>query len=140
MKRSWVYAFIVALWGVTGAAPEAAGQMRVEAMAFSTRIQDKEPAGGNQIFTADSENVYCFTRVADADAPTSIYHVWYFQGQERFRIVLAVRHDAWRTWSSRATRRLISEGEGLWRVDVEANDGQVLMSREFVIRSTVEGG
>ena len=74
-----------------------------------------------------------------ADAPTSIYHVWYYQGREKFRIALAVRHATWRTWSSRTTRRLISQGEGRWRVDVETAEGKVLKSKEFTIRSVAEG-
>lgn len=139
MKRSWVCVSVFVVGCVIVMTPVAYGQAHVVSMTFSTHIQNREPADGVGSFTDENDSVYCFTRISTADAPTSIYHVWYYQGQEKFRIALAVRHKTWRTWSSRTTNRLISQGEGKWRVDVETTEGKVLKSKEFTIRSVAEG-
>lgn len=139
MKLSWVCFSVFVVGCATILSPAAHAQAHVVSMTFSTQIQNREPADGLSSFTDENENVYCFTRISATDAPTSVYHVWYYQGREKFRIALVVRHATWRTWSSRTTRRLISQGEGRWRVDVETAEGKVLKSKEFTIRSVAEG-
>ena len=113
----------------------AQAQIQVDYMAFSTAIEQRKPSDARTSFTNEAENVFCFSRIVNADGPTFIYHVWSFAGEEKFRISLSVRDKSWRTWSTRTTERLLSQGAGTWRVDVMLQDGQILESKEFVIHA-----
>lgn len=126
-----LFGIVIALLLVSPA--HAQDQIRVERMVFGTGVVDRQPVEPNTSFTDAPEEIFCFTQIEGADVPTTIDHVWSFQGEEKFRISLSIGGESWRTWSSRSTERLLSQGEGEWRVDVVAEDGQILESGEFSI-------
>ncbi|RKZ13922.1 hypothetical protein DRQ50_09745, partial [bacterium] len=74
-------------------------------------------------FPADIERVWCLTRVIGLEAPTSITHVWYHDGQTRARVDLKVGSSNWRTWSAKS---MLAGWTGTWELKVLDADGTVL--------------
>jgi len=88
------------------------------------------PQEAGESFPADTERLWCYTRVRGADTPVEVVHAWYHEGETRARVVLPVRSPDWRTWSS---KRLLPAWTGRWEVKVLDPDGLVLASRSFTI-------
>lgn len=105
--------------------------LTVEEMVFCTAVEDREPVGTDTAFAATVGQVYCYTKINGAEDATTIYHVWYLNGEEKATVELAVKGDSWRTWSSKT---IPDEWAGNWRVDVKSETGEVLKSKEFVVR------
>jgi hypothetical protein len=127
----------------TGQAQEPAGEMKepagemkeaaqlgVSVAAICKNVVDREPVDAGISFAAAVGKLYCFTKIIGAESPTQITHVWYFDGNERARVDLAVNGASWRTFSS----KIIQEHElGAWRVDVMDAEGNVLKTLEFEV-------
>jgi hypothetical protein len=91
-------------------------------------VEDREPVGESDHFTADVERVYFYT-VFEGDFPESQFeHVWLHDGEEVARVALSARGPRWRTWSSKA---MIPEWTGEWTVRVVDSDGRELASATF---------
>ncbi len=124
--------------GEAAAEETAAGEtvnLKIEAMEFCTGIESWAPVGAGKMFPSTVGKVYCFTRVTGAAEPAEIVHVWYLNDEEKARVTLAVRSKYWRTWSSKL---LLEQWTGKWRVDVQAADGKLLRSSEFLVESEAE--
>jgi len=57
-------------------------------MVVAESIEDREPAGIAETFSADTEKVYCFIEAKDIAADTTVSFVWYFDETEMARIDL----------------------------------------------------
>jgi hypothetical protein len=107
-----------------------AAQLKVSVAAICRDVLDHEPDGYGTSFPVSVGKLYCFTKITGAQSPTQVTHVWFFDGNERARVDLAVKSSSWRTYSS----KIIQPHEiGTWRVDVEDLDGNVLKSLEFEV-------
>jgi hypothetical protein len=107
-----------------------APSLEVGVAAISQDVVDREPVDAGISFSASVGTLYCFTKIAGAQTPTQITHVWYYGGTERARVDLDVNSDNWRTWSS----KIIQAHEvGSWRVDVLDSEGTVLKELRFEI-------
>ena len=105
-------------------------QLEVSVAAICRAVLDREPDGYGTSFPVSVGKLYCFTKVTGAQSPTQITHVWFFDGNERARVDLAVKSSSWRTYSS----KIIQPHEiGKWRVDVEDFAGNVLKTLEFEV-------
>jgi len=124
---------LITLFFSLALAQEAAGPA-VEEIAVCTAVENREPVAADTSFSADIATLYCFTKVTGAAADSSISHVWYYNDEEKARIKLSVRADAWRTWSS---KQIAEDWTGNWRVDVESAAGTVLGSKAFVIKAAL---
>ncbi|UCE83670.1 MAG: DUF2914 domain-containing protein [Deltaproteobacteria bacterium] len=120
----------------TGQAQEPAGEMMepaqlsVSVAAICQNVVDREPVDAGISFAATVGKLYCFTKIIGAESPTQIAHVWYFDGNERARVDLAINAASWRTFSS----KIIQPHElGAWRVDVMDAEGNVLKTLEFEV-------
>jgi predicted lipid-binding transport protein (Tim44 family) len=105
--------------------------LTVDQMAFCTSVENREPVGADTAFADTVGQVYCFTQISGAGDATDISHVWYLNGEEKASVNLSVQGKTWRTWSSKTIPK---EWAGNWRVEVKSADGNVLMSKEFVVR------
>jgi hypothetical protein len=103
----------------------------VEDIQICTSIENRQPVGADTSFTKDIGQLWCYTNISSDQDTTSIFHVWYYNDNEMFRIELDVNAKTWRTWSS---KRIIDTWTGGWRVDVLSPDGNVLTSKEFTIQ------
>ena len=134
MKKSFVPVWVLVIMCLglqtAGQAQEAA-QLEVAAAVICTNVAGLEPADSGTSFAATVGKLYCFTKIAGAQSPTQITHVWYFDGTERARVDLAVNSVSWRTYSS---KNIGSHEMGAWRVDVLDSNGKVLKTLEFEVR------
>lgn len=106
--------------------------LTVDQMVFCSGVVDRAPVGADTAFADTVGQVYCFTQISgSADEATDISHVWYLNGEEKASVNLSVQGKTWRTWSSKTIPK---EWAGNWRVEVKSADGNVLMSKEFVVR------
>lgn len=131
MKNGILALVLVCLAVPAVAAAQETPAMKVEEMVFCTAMQDRAPSGADTAFASTVENVFCFVRVAGGADTTSITHVWYFKDAKVGSVELAVKGRTWRTWSS---KKILSDQQGTWRVDVLGPKGDVLKSGTFVIK------
>lgn len=108
-----------------------AQDLKISEFQFATSVEEREPVNADTSFTTDIGTVYCFTQITGATDTTQIAHVWYYKDQEKARINLDIKSDDWRTWSS---KRIQQSWTGRWRVMIEGPEGNVLATKNFVIR------
>ena len=95
------------------------------------QIVDRMPVDPGNYIPADTQQVFCFTRLEGAASETTITHNWYYGGSLKASVVLPVRSSPWRTWSSKT---LLPEWTGEWMVEVLAEDGTALESLIFHVQ------
>lgn len=129
MRRSLLAAFIVACCvAAIALAQEAAPG--VETMTFCTNVEERQPVDPDTTFAADTEKVYCLTKITGVEGESSVTHVWFHGDEEMARVELPVRSSSWTTWSS---KRMLPAWSGTWHVDVLDAAGNVLKSQEFTL-------
>jgi hypothetical protein len=115
---------------VPSAGAQEAGHASVVAAAICQNVVDREAVDVGNSFPNSVSQLYCFTKIVGADAPTEIVHVWSYDDMERARVSLAVNAASWRTYSS----KMIQPHEiGTWRVDVLDTSGNLLETIDFEI-------
>lgn len=110
-------------------------QLTIDQISVCTAIEDRVPVGEDTVFSNNVGQLYCFTQISGADGDTEIAHVWYFNGEEKARVNLTIKGQTWRTWSS---KKIAETWVGPWRVDVMDGNGNVLVSKDFEIRTSGE--
>lgn len=108
---------------------------KVKEMVFCTAVENRQPVGADSIFADTVDVVFCFTKMVGAQDTTSIFHVWYYNEEEKTRVELAVKSKSWRTWSS---KQILREWDGIWRVDILTSTGKLLRSKEFLVKPTTD--
>ena len=128
---------------VTQEQPAAAAQQQPAAVAkqqpalvleeihICTAVEDRQPSGVGTVFPDNLDKLYCFTKIAGAEQPTNVYHVWYFGNVEIARVQLPVKAKSWRTWSSKKLHMLLGSGH----VEVVSESGAILGKAEFEIQA-----
>lgn len=112
---------------------EEKAMLDVEEMLFCQSVEDREPTGVDTVFANTVEMVYCYTKiVSPTDEPTNISHVWYLDGEQKSKIDLTIKGKTWRTWSSKT---IPESWTGNWKVEVVSEDGDVLESKEFMVKA-----
>jgi hypothetical protein len=100
-------------------------------MVMSEKISDREPHGITNIFSGDTESVFCFLEVKNIEQDTTISFVWYFEGQEKARVNLPLKRGRrWRTFSSKKIAHL----KGNWTVELQEESGIVLNTVPFQVQ------
>lgn len=94
-------------------------------------VVDRMPVGAGDVFPTGTARVFCLTRIVGAQGETEITHNWYYKGSLKASVVLPVRNDDWRTWSSKT---LLPEWTGEWMVEVLSKDGTPLESIIFFVQ------
>jgi len=137
-KTSLVLVIILLVFSVSLAQEESAmaeeemaPALTVDKMVFCLGVENREPVGADTAFADSVGQVYCYTQISGAEDATTISHVWYLTDEEKASVDLSVQGKTWRTWSSKTIPK---EWAGTWRVEVKSSDGNVLMSKEFVVR------
>ena len=131
MKRRIVYFINLYLVLIFGFALCPAQELTVEEMVFCSAIEERQPAGVDTAFSSAVERVYCFSKIEGAADTVTVFHVWYHNDQEMAKVELTIKGKSWRTWSS---KRIMQEWQGKWRVDITTSDGNILKSKEFIIK------
>jgi len=130
-KPAVAIVLIVTFLGLPVAAiSQDAPSLEVAVAAICQDVVDREPVDAGVSFSASVGTLYCFTKIAGAQEPTKVTHVWYFGAAERARVELDITSSSWRTWSS----KIIQAHEiGSWRVDILNEAGTVLKELQFEI-------
>jgi cytoskeletal protein RodZ len=105
--------------------------MRIIRAVAASDVINKNPAGLTDSFQWSTEKVYIWTMIECDRPPSSIRHIYYFEGQKANDIVLKVKSPQWRTWSYKTLldKRYI----GQWRVDITSDEGNILQSVFFEV-------
>ena len=115
---------------IPAAGAQEAGKVQVVAAAICKDVVEREAVDVGTQFSNSVSRLYCFTKVASAEIPTEIVHVWSYGDVERARVSLTVKAASWRTYSSKAIQ---SHEVGSWRVDVLDIAGNLLETINFEI-------
>ena len=97
-------------------------------------VQDRQPVSPGESFSADVGKVWCWSKIKDGQ-DTTIRHIYYYEGEEKAVVRLAIRSPLFRTYSS---KRILSIWTGSWRVDIVDADGNVMESVAFTIGEATE--
>jgi len=116
-------------WAQEAAAPELHG-IKLERVATSTQVADRQPVGESTSFPVEVGTVYCYTQLQRAEGETKITHVWYHGEKEMARVDLPVRSSSWRTWSS---KKIPAAWSGDWKVVILDEAGERLGSTSFTV-------
>jgi hypothetical protein len=123
-----LFLMLVLLIPLPGSAAD--GELDVEAVVFCASVEDRAPVGDSVAFDNDIGVVCCFSKIIGAQEPATVFHVWFYGSDEMAKVELAVKSASWRTWS---TKKVLPSWTGLWRVEVQTEDGTILESAEFTV-------
>jgi transcriptional regulator with XRE-family HTH domain len=95
-------------------------------------VKDRMPAGVSNYFSWSTNRVYVWSLIQCKNPPSSIRHIYYFQGEKLSDVHLNVQSPRWRTWSyiPLSNKRYI----GPWRIDITSAEGKVLRSLNFEVK------
>lgn len=128
-----IFALLVLAGGplVAQDAPAESG-LRVTRAVVATSVEDREPVGVAESFSADVGTLYFYTVFEGDFEETTLEHVWLRDGEEVARVELRARGPRWRTWSA---KQIPADWTGSWTAQVVAADDQVLSSVTFTVGS-----
>ncbi len=105
-------------------------QMTVERFVASRNVENHEPVGVTETFSADTEKAYAFLEATNISADVKVDFVWYHGDTEMARVPLSIRKGyRWRTYSSKK----LAGRTGNWRVEIQDQSGKSLASLEFTV-------
>ena len=132
MFKRVVILLVILLWVFAFTQVILAGQkLSVERMEIALDIVDLEPVNAGKEFSADVEELFCFTQIKGAEGETTIKHVWYYENELVAEIELPVKSPLWRTYSA---KKVLSSWTGDWTVDVFSAEGEILKSMTFTVK------
>ena len=117
------------------ATPESSlGDLNLKALkaTIGSDVKDRMPVGVSNYFSWSTNRVYVWSLIECKHPPSSIRHIYYFQGEKLSDVHLNVQSSHWRTWSyiSLSNKRYI----GPWRVDITTAEGKLLRSLHFDVK------
>jgi hypothetical protein len=125
---AWLTILSLCLFIPLSSHAQQAGALSVESASIGTGIANREAVDAGTSFSVSVGKLYCFSKIANIEAPTEIVHVWYYGETERSRVSLGVNPPAWRTYSS----KIIQAHEvGSWRVEILDASGHLLETAKF---------
>ncbi len=130
MKTITVSGMILLLLAVISAGA-ANAEMTISRATFCAEIEELEPVGAAESFTADVGRVYLFAEIKDAEDSTLINHVWYYEGDKVSEIEITVNGPRWRTYSYKTITESMT---GKWGAEVTDALGNVLRSLAFEVK------
>ena len=134
-KTSLWLIVLICIFSFISLAQEAAQPLvpsiQVDELAVCTSVEDRQPVGADTAFVKTIGQLFCFVKVTGESDSTSIFHSWIFNDKEMAKVKLSVKGKTWRTWSS---KRIVEDWVGNWKVEVSSATGDVLKTKEFVIK------
>ena len=103
----------------------------IKRLAVCENVQDREPVGVSETFSADTPRVYAFLEAVNIASDTEIDFVWFHGGSEMLRVTVPVKQgERWRTYANKSIYGL----SGAWRVEIQDRESRVVGSAEFEVR------
>jgi hypothetical protein len=102
----------------------------VKRLVVGTGVENSEPVGVAETFSASTEKVYCFLEAADIAKDTEVLFVWINGGKEMLKTTLPLKAGPkWRIYANKNLRGL----KGEWKVEIRSPDGKVLKDIKFKV-------
>jgi hypothetical protein len=108
-----------------------ATHLKVSKAAVCSDIEHHMPVDVAGTFPASVERIYVWNQVETDRYPTTIRHIYYFEGRKVSDVTLKIRSPSWRTWSFKSIADDRYRGD--WRVDITTPDGTVLRRLFFKV-------
>ena len=102
----------------------------VARLVIAGSIEEREPVGVVNAYSASTEKVYCFLEANDIKAETMVSFVWYHEDTKKATVELPLGVSSrWRTYSSKKLAGLTGE----WKVELKDAGGNVLNTVLFTV-------
>jgi hypothetical protein len=129
-----VFLFVFSVAAVSFAAEEQAGMpdqaFSIARMVIAGSIEDREPVGVVNAYSASTEKVFCFLETGDVKSETMVSFVWYHGDTKKAAVELPLGiSPRWRTYSSKKLGGLTGE----WKVELHDSGGSVLKTVSFTV-------
>ena len=99
-------------------------------------IYKRTPVGSDIIFTSNVDSLYCYTRINNPGPKREVKHVWYYDNQMMTQVRYNVRKsNIYRSWTKKT---ILPNQIGNWRVDIQDNNGTIIGSKTFEIKSITD--
>ena len=99
-------------------------------------IYKRTPVGSDIIFTSNVDSLYCYTRIKNPGPKREVKHVWYYDNQMMTQVRYNVRKsNIYRSWTKKT---ILPNQIGNWRVDIQDNNGTIIGSKTFEIKSLTD--
>ena len=96
-------------------------------------IYKRTPVGSDVVFTNNVDSLYCYTRIQNPGPKREVKHIWYYDDQMMTQVRYNVKKsNIYRSWTKKT---ILSSQVGKWRVDIQDNNGTVIGSKKFEIKS-----
>lgn len=95
--------------------------------AFTTAIEEREPANDLKTISNDEGKVFYYTELRDMSGQTAT-HRWEYNGEVKAEIKFNVRGPRWRVWSSKS---FVPGWTGDWKVSVINGADEVISEDMF---------
>ena len=96
-------------------------------------INKRTPVGSDVVFTNNVDSLYCFTRIQNPGPKKEVKHIWYYDNQMMTQVRYNVKKSTiYRSWTKKT---ILSNQIGKWRVDIQDNNGIIIGSKNFEIKS-----
>jgi hypothetical protein len=103
----------------------------VPEIAICTSVTNRQPAGIDSVFSADVQQLTCFTKIVSQAEQSEVSHVWFYGDKQMAKIDLKVKGPSFHTWSRKT---ILPSWKGEWRVEVQDQAGVVLSKISFKIQ------
>ena len=121
---------IVGLSAPVFAESEAAAESALKAeVKIGTGLENREAVGVADSFTADTPQLTAWSRITGAAEPTTVTHVWTYNGTEIISIPLEIRSASFRTHSNITVHNRV----GTFAVTVKDAAGNTLGSKSVEV-------
>jgi hypothetical protein len=106
-------------------------EVKVNRIAISKSIQNREPVQAQNEFKNDVKKLYCFTEIVTDKFPTKVVHIWLYKDNIVAEVPLNVNSKKWRTYSS---KKISPTAIGDWKVEIYSEDGKLIDSINFTVK------
>ena len=124
-----VWGMAPAIYGQEKPKPEAPG-FTISRAVVGTGLEDREPVGVADTFSATTERVYCFLEANEIEKDTEVSLVWFHGETEMLKISLPLQMGPrWRTYAYKNLRGL----KGDWKVEIQDASGALVKEVTFKV-------
>jgi hypothetical protein len=107
----------------------AAGAWEVAEAAIATGVENRQPVGAAEKFSASAGKLFCWSKISGGAAGGEIVHEWRKGEEVVAEVKLNIGGSPWRVYSSKV---ITPEMTGKWSVAIKQGD-QVLKTLEFEV-------
>ena len=96
-------------------------------------IYKRNPVGSDVVFQNNVDSLYCYTRIQNPGPKREVKHIWYYDNNMMTQVKYNVKKsNIYRSWTKKT---ILSNQIGKWRVDIQDNNGTIIGSKNFEIKS-----